>query len=357
MTDSTDPRVIEAELERERATLASTLDALSDRISVDNLARQALDSVKSYAGSYTSSIDTAVRANPLALALVGAGLAWFVLGNRKSSADPAYGSYDDDDEMERWASEGGTTWTGSGQGYRALPAGGVSSYQWHWKDEDEEDWSREARTLRDRASSALGRLDREARSYVGSARDFAAERAGIVAQFTADLKDRLMSGLEGMEGPARDTIVAAREKAYAARISAERLGRRAMAQPQQVLEEYPLVSGAVAFAVGAAVAAALPRTQVEDRYMGSESDRLMAEARHLFRTEKDRALGVASQIGSEVKAAAMDTVDAVTHEAKKAASTVAETAKAKAKEGAARLKDRADSEIDAAADRTDRIIG
>ena len=65
-TTSTDPREIEADLDRERAALASTLDTLSDRVSVDNLAKEALGMLKTHAGSATTSIDHAVRANPLA---------------------------------------------------------------------------------------------------------------------------------------------------------------------------------------------------------------------------------------------------------------------------------------------------
>ena len=85
-TTSTDPRDIEADLERERAALATTLDTLSDRVSVENLAKDALGMLKGHAGSATSSIDHAVRANPLAAALIGAGIAWMFLGPKVRSS-------------------------------------------------------------------------------------------------------------------------------------------------------------------------------------------------------------------------------------------------------------------------------
>ena len=98
-TTSTDPREIEADLERERASLASTLDALSDRVSVDNLAKEALGMLRSYSGTATTSIDHAVRANPLAVALIGAGVAWMFLGpkvigssSKSSDYSSGYGS-------------------------------------------------------------------------------------------------------------------------------------------------------------------------------------------------------------------------------------------------------------------------
>ena len=81
-TTSTDPGDIEADLERERAALASTLDTLSDRVSVDHLANQALGMLRSRAGSATTSVDHMVRTNPVAAALIGAGVAWMFLGPR-----------------------------------------------------------------------------------------------------------------------------------------------------------------------------------------------------------------------------------------------------------------------------------
>ena len=87
MTNRTDTDAIEDRLARNRDRLASTLDELQDRVSIDHLAREALDTVKTNAAAYTRSIDRAVRANPLALALTGVGIAWLVFGNRDSAED------------------------------------------------------------------------------------------------------------------------------------------------------------------------------------------------------------------------------------------------------------------------------
>lgn len=346
-TSSTDPREIEADLERDRADLASTLDALSDRVSVDHLAREALGTIKSYAGNYTSTIDTAVRGNPVAVALIGAGVAWLLLGNRmRGSADPQGSSFmghPEHDQLPRWESEGGIP-PEYGVAYRATTS----------QDDDQDGaWSREAHGLRARASAALRRIESEARGYYGTARDFAAERASVVSSFTADLKDKLSHGLEGLTDASRERVIAARERAYAASLKADSLRRSAMAQPGQMMEDHPLVAGAVAFALGAAVAAALPRTDLEDRTFGADRDRLMDEAARLLQSERQRAMEIAGSLGQEIKAAAQDTLaaaqsslGAVAQDTLAAAENTLGTVADRAGEAATRVVDRAAGEIE-----------
>jgi len=348
-TTSTDPSDIEADLERERAALANTLDTLSDRVSVDNLAKEALGMLRSRAGSATTSVDHMVRTNPVAAALIGAGVAWMFLGpritgsssaasssSRKSSQSSGYaGELRSDDAA--WASSSSSNATGSSTDYGRV--GYVAS-----DSDDDHAWSREAHGLRARAMDALHRIEREAKSYYESlrdgvasgasgARDFAAERASVISSFTSDLSDRLSSGLDSLPPESRDRIMAARERAYQAMLQAEQTGRDVIRNPGRALEDHPLVSGAVAFALGAAVGAALPTTDVENRTFGAERDRLMGDASRVLREERSRAMQIAGSLGQEVKAAARETVEAV-----------ADTARDKASQAAQRVQDRASDE-------------
>jgi hypothetical protein len=353
-TTSTDPRDIEADLERERASLASTLDELSDRVSVDSLARDALDSLKSHASSYTSTIDGAVRANPLALGLIGAGVAWFLLGGRiggsSSSHDTPPTGHPTRDELPRWEGEGGQPPDYGSIAYRPTSSSA------------DDDWSREAHGLRGRAMAAIHRIEADAKSYYDSvrqgitggaatARDFAGERAKVVSDFTADLRARLSHGLDALPEGSRERVIAARERAYAAALRAEREGRQIIRDPARALEEHPLVAGAVAFAVGAAVAAALPRTETEDRAFGAERDRLMDEASRLFQSEKDRALRVAGSLTDDLKATARDAASQLAEQAKTAAQSLGDTVSDKAANLADRAVEAADQASAAAADR------
>lgn len=319
MTNRTDTDAIEDRLARNRDRLASTLDELQDRVSIDHLAREALDTVKTNAAAYTRSIDRAVRANPLALALTGVGLAWLVFGSRDGS--------DDDDDRRPAALP-----------YRAAGA------DWPQRQDRQrgEDWSHRIDRMRDRATQSLHRIERDAADRTRAMRDgladeaegwrdFAAERAAVVADFAADLRDGFMHGLEDLSGEARERIAAARERAYAASLRARQAASYGARESGRMIEDHPIVAGLVAAALGAAVAAALPRTRTEDRAFGSERDRLMDEARRLWDEERDRARHVATGVAEELRQGVKSTADAVVDRVGETAEAVRDRAQEEAR--------------------------
>jgi hypothetical protein len=82
---------IEREVEARRAGVERTLDRLKSRLSVDQL----VDEVGNFVGmddvkGTLRSAGRQVRENPLALGLIGAGLAWLVLGSKSGSDESSY---------------------------------------------------------------------------------------------------------------------------------------------------------------------------------------------------------------------------------------------------------------------------
>ena len=71
-----------------------------------------------------------------------------------------------------------------------------------------------------------------------------------------------------------------------------------------LFERQPLVIGALAFAVGAAIAALLPKTRTEDNYLGARRDALMDEAERIYHEERARAERALGAARSELEAAA-----------------------------------------------------
>lgn len=312
MTHHADPREIEKNLERERNALGSALEELQDRFSTDSLAREALGMIKTNAAAYTQSIDRAVRANPVALALTGVGLAWLIFGGRRVAITTLPAAID------RWEDEGGNP----------LPEGfepALASV-----DPAEGRWAHRIDVLRHRASAALRRLERDARGHAGAVRDVAAERNKLLAAFTDDMREAMSEGLDDLSASAREKIVKARESAYAARLKLDKTVRAGSREVERMINEHPLVAGAVALAVGAAVAAALPRTRAEDRTFGCESDRLMAAAANLLREERERISRVAGGVADELKVAAQEARGAVAEGAADVVARVKERAQAEA---------------------------
>ena len=241
MTPADDtPRAIEAGLQRDRSALASTLDELTHRASIDYIAREALGMIKVNTSDATRSAERAIRGNPMAFGLMGLGLAWLLLG---------------------------------GKGDR----GAQDGYALHADDPDPE-WHHGVHGLRDRALGTLSRLEHEARASLGAltdqARDFAAERAQVVEDFTRDFRQTLSQGLDHLTDTARDQVMAARQQAYAAYLRAERVLRGGTREAVTLVEEHPVAAGAAALAAGALVGMAVMKAGAQDRAETRDRDRV-----------------------------------------------------------------------------------
>lgn len=245
MTHTNDPEEIEAGLERTRSGLASTLDELSHRASVDYIAREALGMLKINTADATHSLDRAIRANPMAFVLIGAGVAWMAFGGKSSG-------------------NGSTT------------AGRSGSYPAGLHDDPDPEWHSGLSRLRMKARDTLGRIDMEARNsasslksnlseQVGQVRDYAAERAQVIEGFAADLKSAIANGLEHLSETARATVMQARQESYSALLRAERVVKGGGREAVAVVEEHPLAVGAVAVAIGAVAGIAFMKAGQADR--------------------------------------------------------------------------------------------
>jgi len=256
------PDEIAAMLERERRNLAASIDGLRSRLSGDRLVGDAVDLAISNIRPCARVLDRAVRANPVAAVMIGVGLAWLVLGRKGSPTPPdAPLAGTGFEALSRWEDEGGPP--------APLP------------DPADTAWIDEADALRARASDALARIDAAARQKLRPATELALDRARVLADLARATQAALRRGLEGLGSDARGHVLALREAAYAARLAAVRQGSK-------LIEERPLGAAAIGLAIGAAVAAALPRTPTEDRIFGPERDRLLDLAYAALRHERTR---------------------------------------------------------------------
>jgi hypothetical protein len=280
------PDEIVAMLDHERRGLAASIDGLRNRLSVDMLVSDALGYATANIRPYARVLDGAVRANPTAAVLAGVGLAWLILGRKGGTSLPeaplAGTRYE---ALSRWEDEGGPP--------APLP------------DPTDTGWIDEADGLRARASDALARIDAAARQKLRPAADLALDRSRVLADLARATQAAMQRGLDGLGADARHRVIALREQSYAARTAAVRQGTK-------LIETRPLAAGAIGMAIGAAVAAALPRTPTEDRLFGHERDRLLARAHEALRQERMRvgqsAARLADSVATEVKETARDLV-------------------------------------------------
>ena len=215
MTKSTSE--LERDAERTRAELSSTLDEIRGRMEPGRIMDRAFSYARVNGGTdFVKNAAVQARENPLPVLLIGAGLAWLISG-RKPVAGPSLGD---------------------------LHSAGLRT-------------AHDAQGAASSASSAVG--DAMSSASAGAREAFSSGKAGVhnagaaMGAFASSAGDTLKSGGEQIRGAAGDL--------------------------QRFCAENPIAVGAVALAVGAAIGAAFPNTDAENRLMGSQADDLKATAK------------------------------------------------------------------------------
>jgi hypothetical protein len=241
MSDMTDH--LEDQIEAHRANVEDTLDKLRGRLSVD----QVVDDIGQIVGvqdlrGTLALTGRQMRENPLALGLIGIGLAWLLIGRGPSDQGPS------DD--------------GHG-GQRDRPSGGILPAARH------QDVPTQNHAAHDGAGESL------AETVVGGA----AEIAGKASALAHDLADQARHAASGVTDRVKDLSADATHRMHAGGLI-KQIGQR--------IERQPLLLGGVALIAGAVIGAALPRTRTEDRLLGASRSRLLQEAREGAQALKDR---------------------------------------------------------------------
>jgi ElaB/YqjD/DUF883 family membrane-anchored ribosome-binding protein len=246
------PDEIERDIQNRRSQLSDTVNDLQHRLSPSGIARDVGEMIQDQAPKLARSVGRAVGSNPVPLMMVGAGLAWMMLSR---------GNQDHHDEDPAFRAHG-----------RSNSQADADS---HW-------WQEPAASVVDAAQS-LGK--------------------------------RLMDGTEDLSEEARARVAAAREAAYHARDAARRAMQKTGDLTATALSEQPLVMGAVAVALGAAIGAALPHSRVEDQTLGQSSDLLFQKAQAVLKDERAKAVAVLQkardEAGRVLKETASEAVEAV----------------------------------------------
>lgn len=286
MSDTRTPDEIERELEQNREGLRDTLGALQNSFSAESVFRSITTDLGRHGDAWGRSAMDAARGNPLALALTGIGLGWLMFGSGPSA-----------DRIDRAARE----------------AGDFGHRRWSRHEGRDDETRIDPREPVHGASEPAWMHDPDPMPAGDP------EVGGVGAATTGTgsehrrhrveaMRARLSHGTERMNASARERVIAARERAMRARDQTRRQAGRGAQHGMDFFEDHPLAAGAMAIAAGALIAGTLRHTETEDRYLGGESDKLIADAERIFREESDKAMNVAG--------AALDEASAATREAR-----------------------------------------
>lgn len=232
---------LEQEVEAVRGRIDSTVEALKGRMQPGELFDEATRMMNGASNKVLTTAVDQLKANPLPIALIGAGIAWLALSQRSHGGAPASGFYP------------------TYEGY----------------DEDE--------GVRARMGARLA-----------SAKEKVSETADKAREKLHEVEARAGDGISQARGKASELSRTAQDKAV------EYAGM-ARQRFDDTLQNEPLVIGAIGLAVGAAIGAALPSTPVERRYIGPARAKAAEAAKTSFGEVKDVAERAYGQVKDELR--------------------------------------------------------
>lgn len=268
-------RDIEQSIEEDRRRIDEKLTAIQERLTPGQLIDEAIGFIKAKGGGeYFTNLGHAAKENPLPMAMMGVSLAWLmVTGNKTRSGTPPQSS-----EVEYPIA----TVTGSMRrtGPPVL--------------EDESRYSYFVDGAGKRFKALTDDAGRRAGHFMDDAGQMFRGFADSTGSHIHDIRDEAGSIFDAASGWASSTWRAATEAAGSLGSSVSETGRNITQKSSDAMRnmphqaarlnetimsafrDQPLVGGALAFAVGAALGATLPHTRREDEVLGSSADKARA---------------------------------------------------------------------------------
>jgi len=231
---------LERQTEESRAEVEMTIDELRARLTPGQLIDEVLSYTSDGGRQFTSNLGRQVTSNPMPVLLIGAGLAWFLMGRDGANEFHA-----------------GSRHYGSGNGTSGLKDAANKA------GEAVQDAFGGVRHTAESAGSAITDTAHKIGDSASSAYHAASARAHDLANSATAFEQKAMSA-------ARDMIVQAKDQ--------------------------PLVILGLGLAIGAAIGAAIPETDIENRTMGDIADEVKRDAKQVAAEQLDKAKDVALRV-------------------------------------------------------------
>ncbi|QIE43366.1 DUF3618 domain-containing protein (plasmid) [Rhodobacteraceae bacterium SC52] len=314
------PTQIEKDIEADRNALASTLDALTDRVSLDSWLTDMSGALQSNGSELATKLRRSAQDNPAALIAAGAGIALVAFGASRllqgSSDSSTETASEAPTDLLRFDDDGNALYRGAGTDAAESVMGEPLTPEFDARVSRAVKANHEAAALRSQDPwNTLG--DSEA----GSDESTESIRNRVTAK-ASTLRASVQDGLHDMSQEAQSRIMRLRLQAAEAQRQIESKSADLSKTAASSFQKHPLAYGAGALAIGAAAATLLPRSTDETRQIAEMRDRLMAEARRTYDDERRKVEAAARAAVAEgkkqVRAAAHAALDGTPGAAPKA---------------------------------------
>ena len=303
-----------AELEREvnaqRDRVEARIGEIKDRLSPGQLIDEVLSYTKDGGGKFASNLGQQITANPLPAALVGVGLAWLIASNVAPSEDGHRQSYEEDNEypyasisasglrrVSHAADDTGQWWSefesDSGDRYKAQ-ADSLGRRAGHFTDQAGKKFGgfideagNRVQHFKDESGNALEDAKGWASHSWSQVRHSVGHQMKGAASAASHLGSNVMSGTRGLSSDLGDRV----------QTGSDQLTRQIGA----LFDQQPLIAGALAFAAGAALGAALPHTKQEDQLIGEQADKVRGQAVDAAGSLYDQGKQKAAEVYDDVR--------------------------------------------------------
>lgn len=280
-TDNRSPEEIESDIARTRADFSSTIDAIQHKLSPSEMMDNAVDyALSTTPGAFSMNLVNSVRDNPIPVALIGIGIAWLFAADRRRVEYEPVARYPRSLRRPVGAAYPDMDYEGMDEAeyYAARDYGAGSG--------DEGVMQRMASKTSDTAQSL-----KESASHVGQKiSDTASAVAGRVQQAGQSARSRV-----------QETTGRTQERMSEMSRRSQMQMERAKDRFGQMVDEQPLVLGALGLAIGAALGAAIPATRRENEMMGTVRDDLMERAKETAREQAETLKQSAQRVAETAK--------------------------------------------------------
>lgn len=283
---------LQREIEMQRSRVENTIDEIQAKLSPGQLVDELLAYTKGGGGEFVSTLQRQVTSNPLPVALLGVSLAWLMAKPGNSGGADHSGDRAWDNSINRNRGYSSLDEDEYGDYPVTIISGTSLSRLGHTSDahgrrvtEFADDAGRKFKALSDETGNRAGHFIDETGARFRGFTNAAGERIDQFRDETGNLLDEATGWASHTWQKAREKLHdlrdAASSQASAGRSSAGHMAGAMQGQldglNQTIMTQFrdqPLVGGALAFALGAALGSALPHTPQEDALMGDAADKL-----------------------------------------------------------------------------------
>jgi len=305
-------RQIQADIDRTRANMDRTFDAIESKLTPGQLLQEAWGILKGGSGAGASKALRIAKEHPLPAAVIGLGVGWLLLDSSRQTRHTGDRRYDGREERFR------------GSGPRDGYAGDLDypGTRDAWREGESEGEGR--------LGAAVGAV----KDAAGNAKDFAVQAKDKVGDLAGQAGDKLGEVTGKVKEQASELTDRVKEQASGLGEKVHEGTRRARLGFWQLLEERPLMVGAATLAVGLLAGLSIPSTDVEDELMGETRDQLRDSAKETGREVLEKGKQVAGAAVDAVQQAAEEqdlTVEDLTEKVKTVARQAKEAVQTEAK--------------------------